>query len=73
MKKMVKDLLPGDVFLDSFGLKLSVLKVKELSGRMYPECVVDFVTERGNVMHQRLRSDRSVKVVEVQNGKSNDS
>lgn len=67
MNKKVKNLKAGDVFLDSFGLKLEVTGSKKLpwSGipRTMPMHRVYFITEAGNEMYGRYYSDQEVIVV----------
>lgn len=69
MKKQIKNLKPGDVFLDSFGCKLLVEKIEVLLPwlgikRTSPKSRVTFVTENGYRMFQNFRSDREVIIDE---------
>jgi len=65
MTKKIKELKPGETFLDSFGLPLVVEKIVQLewSGtpRTSPKTKV-FFTSNGKSMFMNFPSDRDVKL-----------
>jgi len=67
MKKKVKELKSGDIFLDSFGLKIKVLESIPLKWnevpRTSPRHKIVFLTENNNTMYMNFRSNREVEVV----------
>lgn len=67
--KKIKDLSPGETFVDSLGCYLTAEKVMPLPWlgipRTSPQVRVYFVTEAGNRMFCMFRADRVVAVVAV--------
>ena len=63
MKKLIKDLKSGDIFLDSFGLPLKVEKIITLETIVVPYTKVYFITGNGNRMFMNFRSEREVKII----------
>lgn len=67
MKKAIKELLPGETFLDSFGLALTVIATQPVPflgiPRTNQKIRVTFKTEAGNEIYQDLRADRIVEVI----------
>jgi hypothetical protein len=64
--KPIKNLNPGETFIDSFGLELTVIAIKELPflgiERTSPKVRVTFKTQSGREMYQTFRADRMVEV-----------
>lgn len=63
MKKLMKDLNPGDIFLDSFGIPLTVIGVEVLDRVINQRVRVIFDTPKNNRMRQIHLADREVQVV----------
>lgn len=62
-KKTMRELKPGEIFLDSFGLELKVVSVKIIDDRgLSPTVKVSFITQRGLGMFQHFPADRMVSI-----------
>jgi hypothetical protein len=65
--KKIKDLKPGEVFLDSFGLPLKVEKTTPVRWQgipnTEPKIKVFFITDRGNRMFMNFRANKEVKII----------
>lgn len=64
--KAMKDLKPGDTFVDSLGYELTVITIEDLDFVAIPgtsqKVLVRFKTQNGNEMFQNFRANRMVAV-----------
>lgn len=65
--KKIKDLIPGETFLDSLGMKITVVSIKELPWnqipRTSPQVRLIFKTYSGREMFQNFKADKMVEIV----------
>ena len=66
MKKRIKELIPGDVFIDSFGAHIKVEKIVDLPWLGIPRTsrkIQIFFESGGHKMFMNYRANRDVEVV----------
>lgn len=63
MKKLMKDLKPGDIFLDNFDIPLKVVSIQILDGVINQRVRMVFDTPKNNRMRQVHLANREVLVV----------